>query len=77
VKNKRYVLDPAIRCRANLALVEVDDIVENDGLKEGGRLGRRPPRVERCFDTRNDVRSSQHHVEHVQNHRLHSNRSTV
>ena len=50
---------------ADLALVEVDDVVEDDGLEEGGRLGRRPAGVERRLDTRNHVRRGQHNVEQV------------
>ena len=55
---------------ADLALVEVDDVVEDDGLEEGGRLGRRPAGVERRLDTRNHVRRGQHNVEQVQYHHL-------
>ena len=56
--------------RPNLALVEVDDVVENDWLEERAGLGRRPARVQCRLNARHDVRRSQHHVEHVQDHHL-------
>jgi len=52
--------------RSNLALVEVDNVVQNDWLKERGRLGRRPAGIERRFNAWHHVRRGQHHVEHVQ-----------
>ena len=60
----------ATDCSSHLALVGVDNVVENDWLKEGGRLRRRPTSVERCFDSRYNVHRSQHHIEQVENDRL-------
>ena len=60
----------ATDCSSHLALVGVDNVVENDWLKEGGRLRRRPASVERCFDSRYNVHRSQHHIEQVENDRL-------
>jgi len=66
----------SIRCtmvggsRSNLALVEVDNVVQNDWLKERGRLGRRPAGIERRFNAWHHVRRGQHHVEHVQEDHL-------